>query len=112
MALEIFMAALAAYASAAPVAQRVVQADVSGASLAQLCRVERDLELDPCNSYILGAADGLAIGNEICPPIQGWTLIAPRVVRKFMRDNPTALSTSGGIIVYRALVAQYPCRRR
>ena len=68
--------------------------------------------LGPADSFILGAADGLAIGNDICPPAQGWSLIAPRVVRKYIRDHPEKLGTSGGILVYWALIAEFPCRRR
>jgi hypothetical protein len=64
----------------------VVQSTVAGGTLAQLCTTERDLQLDPCNSYILGVADGLASGRELCPTVDGWTLIAPRVVKKHSRE--------------------------
>jgi hypothetical protein len=111
-ALFAFLAAgvLPTSATAQAEPEYVVQSNVSGGTLAQLCKVERDLQLDSCNSYILGAADGLAMGGEICPPVESWTLIAPRVVKKYIKDNPTALSAGGAGVVFMALSAAYPCR--
>ena len=96
----------------APAQDRVIQSNVSGETLARMCQVQRDLELDPCVSFILGAADGLSIGKKICPDIRGWTFAAPRVVRKYIADNPKVLENGAGIVVMYALMDKYPCPAR
>lgn len=92
--------------------ERVIQSNVSGETLARICMVQRDLELDPCVAFILGVADGLSIGRQICPTLRGWTFVAPRVVREYIARNPTSLSAGAGVVVLYALREKYPCPDR
>ena len=91
---------------------RVIQSNVSGETLARICMIERDLELDPCVAFILGVADGLSIGKQICPSLRGWTFVAPRVVRTYIAAHPEALSNGAAIVVLLALREKYPCPAR
>jgi hypothetical protein len=106
------LAALAlAWSPQAPKPGEIIQTTVSASDLVRMCSTSRDLLVDPCNSFIWGVADGLAAAEVVCPPMDGWTLMAPRLVKKLLNDDPTVLSTSGGLVVYQALVKSFPCER-
>lgn len=90
----------------------MVQSGVSTSNFLEMCASSQDNRLDPCNSYILGLADGLAAGRLICPPLEGWTLIATRTVKKFLQDHPEHLGHGPGALVYMALSERYPCKEQ
>ena len=105
------IAIFASLASGTPEANGVVMTSASTENFLELCRRQKeDLVFDPCNGFIWGTADGLAMADVICPPEDDWTLIAPRVVKTYIADHPEALDNQPARLVYLALVEKYACR--
>lgn len=84
---------------------------VTGGVLAEICRVDRGMQLDPCASYILGVADALQIDRTTCcPPTDAATIQTLTIVRRYIHDHPENWGWSPIALVKTPLVAAFPCR--
>ena len=84
------MAAGLALAQPAHAYQDVVISNVKAGALASMCERPTDaLNMDPCNSFIVGAADALQYGRMVCiTKPDGYPYVVVGVVRKFLADHP------------------------
>lgn len=84
---------------------------VTGGMLADLCRVDRGMQLDPCASYILGAADALQADRATCRPhSEAATIQTLAIVRKYIREHPENWGWSPIALVKVPLMEAFPCR--
>lgn len=86
---------------------------VSSGALVQMCRAREpdQLLLDPCNTYIVATADALALGELICPKYSDtYTLMIVGLVRKAILENPQNWDQPPVSLIYKALVAHFPCK--
>ena len=77
---------------------------------------QHQLNVGICLGYIQGAADALtlAMGNfqfeaKACMPSQPTTEEQVRVTLKYIDGHPELLSYSAADVVWRAMIASYPC---
>ena len=66
-----------------------------------------------CVGYILGAADQLAIGGEICRPVaSSGNVQTLAIVRTFLARNPALKSKHPAWLVKEALRGPFPCAKK
>jgi hypothetical protein len=97
-----------------PVAGQITMTSVTTATLVEICQVEPkgELVMDPCNSYIFGAVDGLSMGRLICMNSpSALTLIASGTVRKYLKDHPEEWGHPPIGVIYNALRTNWACPR-
>jgi hypothetical protein len=60
--------------------------------------------------YVIGASDTLQSASYVClPKVTAGQILS--VVSKYFRDNPEDLHRSAELMIYRALVRQWPCKK-
>lgn len=89
----------------------VALSKIKAGMLAQMCRADVDaVQLDPCNSFIMGAVDGLQVGRSICiTDTSGYSYVAIGVVRKYLADNPQEHGKPAIVVVRDALRVSFSC---
>ena len=89
----------------------VALSNIKAGMLAEMCRLDTNaLHLDPCNSFIMGATDGLQFGRSICiKDTSGYSYVAIGVVRKYLTDHPESYGKPAIVVVQEALRAKFPC---
>lgn len=89
----------------------VALSNIKAGMLAEMCRRDSNpLELDPCNSFIMGATDGLQFGRSICiKDTSGYSYVAIGVVKKHLVDHPESYGKPAIVVVEEALRAKFPC---
>lgn len=94
-------------AATTPESELVALSTVSGSNLAALCTgpIPTEVELDPCNAYILGAVDALQLKRDLCMPMQTMSLQSVAVARKHIRATPEEWHLPAIFIVRNALSA-------
>lgn len=102
---------LAAVATPASSSDMVALSNVKAGMLAEMCRAETSaVQLDPCNSFIMGAADGLQIGRSICiTDVAGYSYVVVGVVRKYLADNPQEWGKPATVVIWDALRRKFRC---
>lgn len=95
-------------------AQEVAVSNVTAGMLASMCERAVDARsMDPCNSFIIGAADGLQFGRMACiEETTGYPYVVIGVVRKFLVDRPEHYGLPAVAAVEMALREKFPCRKR
>ena len=63
-----------------------------------------------CTGYIMGTADSLVKGDNICIPKEATTQDIKDTVNKFIQEHPEQLPLPGSYFVKAALAASYPCK--
>lgn len=92
----------------------IVLSTLEGPAFVELCDgglAVTTVQLDPCNSYILGAVDALQVSGILCVESGGYTLKAIATVRKFVRDHQERWDRHPVTIVRDALLPHYPCNQ-
>lgn len=94
--------------------QDVAVSNVTAGMLASMCQIPVDARsMDPCNSFIIGAADGLQFGRLICiKETNGYPYVVIGVARKFLVDHPEHYGLPAIVAVEMALREKFPCRTR
>lgn len=103
---------LAVAASPTPSSDFVALSNVKAGMLAEMCRADTPaVQLDPCNSFIMGATDGLQFGRSICiKDTSGYSYVTVGVVRKYLAENPQEWGKPAVVVVSQALRQKFPCR--
>lgn len=114
VAMRTVMMALAVLAplQAVRASEEVAVSTVTGGMLASMCqRVVDARSMDPCNSFITAAADGLQFGRMICiKETSGYPYVVVGVVRKFLIDHPEHYGLPAIAVVDMALSEKFPCK--
>lgn len=102
---------LAVAAPPTPSSDFVALSNVKAGMLAEMCRADTPaVQLDPCNSFIMGATDGLQVGRKVCiADTSGYSYVAVGVVRQYLADNPQEWGKPAAIVVWQALRLKFPC---
>lgn len=95
-------------------AQEVAVSNVKAGMLASMCERPVDaLSMDPCNSFIVAAADGLQFGSIVCiKDTSGYAYVVVGVVRKYLVDHPEDYGLPAVAVVAKALREKFACTRR
>lgn len=114
MRIGIMALAFIAIQQPALASQEVAVSNVTAGMLASMCQSPVDARsMDPCNSFIIGAADGLQFGRMICiKETTGYPYVVIGVARKFLVEHPEHYGLPAIAAVEMALREKFPCRKQ
>jgi hypothetical protein len=95
----------------------------TGGDLGTLCAKTDTASRSACTAYIEGAADGISntieaiggttgpsVGQYFCLPPQTRTQPMADAVRKYMAENPNAVSYNASTVIALGLGKAFPCK--
>ncbi len=92
----------------------MVYSGTTAGTLANECSAHQSLKFDPCEAYIMGVSDEIALIGHTCRPMdtQSGNLQVEAVVTKYLRENPERWDRPAMAEVDRALKLAFPCNRK